>query len=77
MMPIVLQIIANLIKQKAIIFISKYKGLFLGKYSQITEVKASYLFFNVFLIQIVITTKIRCGKQNKEWPPKDVPRPNP
>jgi len=40
MMPIVLQIMANLIKQKAIIFISMYKGLCLGEYSQIKEVKA-------------------------------------
>lgn len=50
MMPIVLQIIAHLSKQKAIIFISKYQGLF----------------FNVFLIQIIVATKRRCGKQNKE-----------
>ena len=67
MMRVVLQIIANLTKQKAIIFISKYKGLCLGKYLQITELKASYLFFNVFLIQIIITAKIKCGKLNKEW----------
>lgn len=36
----VLQIITNWVKQNAIVFISKYKGLCLGKYSQIKEVKA-------------------------------------
>lgn len=34
------------------------------------------LFFDVLLIQVIITTIIRCGRQNNEWTPKDTPCPN-
>lgn len=40
MTPRVLQIMANVINKKAIIFIFKCKGLCLGEYSQVKEVKA-------------------------------------
>lgn len=78
MTPTVQQIIANWIKQKAMILISKYKGLCLGGVVTDQGGKGKvWWFFNVLLIQVMALLKLGAvgNIMNAPTPqPKGVPR---